>query len=506
MAQGSAAQAAGPQQQQHQQQQQPQSASSAHTSQTTPPAKKKKKNKKNKRSKAQQEKSFSKNKLADLLKKKEKELEEQKAKCAELEHKIKTVEEGLGSDDSDMEESAETGSEGNSSSNVNDSNNLSADTTKDPFVKPKPVVVGSPSKNSSISIDNNVPRTPARTSSNVPPVHGVDTPASRLCSVVNNCNIVTPAREPKSTENSNSEMKENGQDSGSMSTDKNKVSALSSISPISARKSDESISQYHKRSGFFKDINARYCSFSEKMKLDFDENGCYTCPRCEEKVQYYQKGDTIPLLLTTSTLARTHTDILHEEGVCSHFEIIELPGARIAEMSQIVMPIIEFLSEHNKVQVLCAVGVNDFLLRGNTLDNIFKDFENFSIAINQSAHKQNLNFKFIGIPLVPSLCKFKNDYHEIRRDMTADMVKYNDLIKSFNAQIDVLSFYVPTLMFKGIRKFSNDPFPENYHHVPECWEEWDREIPKKNCIHLADHVKRGFWSEIQRFFKYAVKK
>ena len=242
------------------------------------------------------------------------------------------------------------------------------------------------------------------------------------------------------------------------------------------------------------------------MKLKFDEFGIYKCPRCHEEVQYYQKGDTIPLLLTTSTLARTHKDILNEEGVCSHFEIIELPGARIAEMNAIALPIIEFLSKHNHVQVLCVVGVNDFLLKDNTLDNIFKDFENFSVSINQSANVQNVNVKFIGIPLIPSLCKFNTDYHVIRNERSAEMIKYNDLLKSYNSQIDAVTPYVPTLMFKGIKKFSNDTFPDNYHHIPEHWDEWDREIPRKNCIHLAAHIKRSFWSEIQRFFKNTLKK
>ena len=247
--------------------------------------------------------------------------------------------------------------------------------------------------------------------------------------------------------------------------------------------------------------------FLKKMRLKFDEFGCYTCPRCGEEVAYYQKGDTIPLLITTSTLARTHKDILIEEGVCSHFEIIELPGARISEMAQVVTPLVEFLSRNNKVQILCVVGVNDFLMKDNSLDQIIKDFESFTGSINTGANYKNVNVKFIGIPLIPSLCKFQNDFHVVRKERSAEIIKYNELISGYNESIDKLSFYVPTLMFKGIRKFcEQEMFPNNYHHVPECWDNWDREVPKKNCIHLAAHVKRSFWAEIQRFFKCATTK
>ena len=70
---------------------------------------------------------------------------------------------------------------------------------------------------------------------------------------------------------------------------------------------------------------------------------------------FWKKSMTSHLILiTTSTLARTHKDILIEEGVCSHFEIIELPGARIAEMTQVVTPMVEFLARYDKVQVLCV--------------------------------------------------------------------------------------------------------------------------------------------------------
>ena len=299
---GSAAQAAGPQQQQQQQQPAQQPSNSAHTGQNAPPAKKKKKNR---RSKKQQGESFSKNKLADLLKKKEKELEEQMAKCAELEGKLKNAELGLGSEDSDMEqeENGSTGISNSSSLNNDSSNKEPAKTTPDPvFVRPKPVAV-SPSKNKNCRNEILNPATPARNKDQgLPAVHGLNTPASKLATEVINCNIKTPANKPESTDSSNSDpLKENSQGPGKSTSQQSKVSNLS-IAPISDSDSNKVQAplqpcSHHQRSGFFKDINARYCSLSEKMKLDFDEFGCYKCPRCGEEVQYYQKGDTIPLLL-----------------------------------------------------------------------------------------------------------------------------------------------------------------------------------------------------------------
>ena len=509
VAQVPAAQAAGTQQPPQQQQQQS-SASSAQNGQSS--KNKNKKKKKNKKSKAQQEKSFSKNKLADLLKEKEKELKEQQAKCAELEKKLKDTENAFGSDDSDMEEGgSETSgiSSANSIVSVSDvpsNDKPPADTTNDAnFVKPNPVA-----KSPIRKIDSNKPKssslmsTPKRTENHPLAVHGLDTPASKLVSAVQNCAIETPSKPSSSTANSHSDPLNGVGKENDTSTPP--VQVLKKISPLPDSDPD-SISKYHKCSGLFKNVNARYCSLQEKMKLEFDDFGCYTCPRCKEEVQYYQKGDTIPLLITTSTLARTHKDILNEEGVCSHFEIIELPGARISEMSIVVNPIIEFLSKYNKVQVLCVVGVNDFLLKNNGLDNILKDFDQFSDSVNTGEFFQNVNVKFIGIPMIPSLCKFENDFHVVRMERTQDIIKYNELLSSYNATVDKLAFYVPTLMFKGIRKFAEEPtFPNNYHHVPECWDNWDWEIPRKNCIHLAAHVKRAFWAEVQRFFKCATKK
>ena len=460
----------------------------------------------------QQAKSFSKNKLADLLKEKEKALKEQMAKCAELEKKLKVSEEGLGSSDSDMEDGgSETSGISSDNSVVSNASSMAVDnsnTTNDAnFLKPNPVAK-SPVRpsNSSTTCPSSLMKTPKRTENHPLATHGLDTPASKLAGVVKNCVIQTPVNSSSSTADSNSDPLNGVGKEDDNSTPSVQVSSLKKISPLPDSDPD-SICKYHKCSGLFKNVNARYCSLQEKMKLDFDDFGCYTCPRCKEEVQYYQKGDTIPLLITTSTLARTHKDILQEEGVCSHFEIIELPGARITEMAQVVTPIIEFLSKHNKVQVLCVVGVNDFLLKNNGFDKILKDFELFSDAVNTGEHFQNVNVKFIGIPMIPSLCKFENDFHTIRADRTQDIIKYNEILSSFNTTVDKLGFYVPTLMFKGIRKFAEQPlFPNNYHHVPECWDNWDMEIPRKNCIHLAAHVKRAFWAEIQRFFKCATKK
>ena len=293
-----------PEQQTQQQQQQPSNSSLNKTA---------KKNKK-KKSKAKAARSFEKNKLAELYKKIQKELEDEKAKSAGLELKLKEAEKmDLGANEDD---------ESVSSGNISLDSNLT-----DPDPVPDTVSID----NSSSIPENNTfapPQTPKQNrtnSSSAPPSSSnsniFETPAKKLAAVIDNIHIATPIPKPKSTGCLNSDiLNEDDPDKGDGTTS-SQVSSLESISPLKDSNDPSFVADLHKNSGFFSDINARYCSFTEKMKCNFDKEGCYTCPRCNTKVQYYKKGDTIPILITTSTLARTHTALARDEGVCSHFEI-----------------------------------------------------------------------------------------------------------------------------------------------------------------------------------------
>ena len=150
--------------------------------------------------------------MRDLLKEKEKELEKEKVRCAELEKKLKSSEEGFGSDDSDMEES------GVDESGISNKNPISAESSGTPadpnlssssnpnttndihqFVKPNPVAI-SPKRTTNAGNKNiEAFSTPARNSNALPPTHGINTPASNLASVVASCNIKTPlvSRNPR---------------------------------------------------------------------------------------------------------------------------------------------------------------------------------------------------------------------------------------------------------------------------------------------------------------------
>ena len=197
---------------------------------------------------------------------------------------------------------------------------------------------------------------------------------------------------------------------------------------------------------------------------------------------------------------------LTRKGECAHFEIIELPGAKISKVSHTLYPILEFLSKYNKVQILCVAGVNDFLATDNPWEKIMSAFENFADHINVSTNFQNINMKFIEIPLIPSISHLKLDSHVVRKDRTQDILKYNDLISGYNNTVDVLQVPIPSLKLQGVKRENDEFFPESFSHVPELWDRWDELIPKKNCVHLAAHVKRSFWTEVKAFFDQVLKK
>ena len=260
-------------------QQQPQNSQQQPQQQSTT-KKSKKKNKKKKKSQNQQAKSFSKNKLAEMLAQMQKDLASEKAKSALLEGRLKdadmdtdvgsnilsssppgTVIHNIASIPSNgQEQNANSSSSDSSSSNApnssltvtqNASQNVDRTTTNTAsnlFVAPKPAIVITPA----------VPSTPGRSSA--------ETPARKLASeIIDKCNLVTPISKPKSTICSSSDsLNEDGGDGGSNNPKEKQVTVLSSISPIKeilAHQDDPAfVAHLHKRSGMFRDVNATYCS------------------------------------------------------------------------------------------------------------------------------------------------------------------------------------------------------------------------------------------------------
>ena len=234
-----------------------------------------------------------------------------------------------------------------------------------------------------------------------------------------------------------------------------------------------------------------------KAKLDFDSNATYTCPRCKEEISYYRANEKIPILITTSTLARTHKEAFEKDGVCTHFEVFEFPGGKIHEISVIMTPILDFLTKYNSVNMLIVMGVNDFCNKKQKLEDIITNLEIFQDYI---ASNNKIDAKFIEIPLVPSLSSLKLDSHEVRTDKTEDILKYNDELTKWNAKSYPKNVKVPSLVRAGLRKETPGVFPADHTHVPEMWANWDKLIKDKNCVHLASHVKRAIWSEIKNYF------
>ena len=125
---------------------------------------------------------------------------------------------------------------------------------------------------------------------------------------------------------------------------------------------------------------------------------------------------------------------------------------------------------------------------------------NLEIFMESLASNDRITAKFIEIPLVPSLSKLPLDSHEVRAEKTAEIRKYNDELLKWNAKTVPQNVQVPSLARAGLRKEKDTVFPRDHVHVPELWARWDALIKDKNCVHLADHVKRAFWIEVRDYF------
>ena len=165
-------------------------------------------------------------------------------------------------------------------------------------------------------------------------------------------------------------------------------------------------------------------------------------------------------------------------------------------------PIIDFLCKHNNFQVLCVAGINDFAYKSNTFAEIKDNFEIFC----DTFELVDGNIKFIGLPLVPSLSLLKHDGHRIRYERTQEILDFNDLITKHNCTAKPLSpsIHIPSLKHHGLKQIVEGTIVDAWAHVPDLWDRWDDLIPNKNCMHLAPHVKRAFWTDIQEFFNKSL--
>ena len=478
------------QQSTEQQQQAPQQGATSSAQESVQKTKKKKN-----RSKNQKAKAWTKRKLADTLKATEKLLKDEQEKSAKLQSRLDAAE---SMDQSEQEGSNSAGT--NSSDPASNTNNQppAQNSTADTSAQSSSTTDNnskSPSRSNTgftRPLPKNMPATPAN--------HGTvpETPArGELANVISNVHLATPKNDSASVSGSTSSQAQSTEaitEGGQGNVLRGQISPLP---PSVDTSSPNFIANLHKNSEILKDVNARYCSLQIKAKLDFDSNAHYTCPRCKENIPYYRANEKIPILITTSTLGRTHKEAFEKDGVCTHFEVFEFPGGKINEISVVMTPILDFLSQYNSLNLLIVMGVNDFCNKKQQYEDIVVNLEHFQEYIKCN---NKITAKFIEIPLVPSLSLLKLDSHVVRSDKTEEILKYNDELTKWNAASIPRNVKVPSLARAGIRKESPGVFPKDHSHVPELWANWDKYIKDKNCIHLADHVKRAFWGEIKEYF------
>ena len=272
-------------------------------------------------------------------------------------------------------------------------------------------------------------------------------------------------------------------------------------------------------------------NFSLFDKLDKGLNkGKVECDGCKKPMNFYKFGDTIKVLLSSSTLAnlkKRDSDKVRKH-TCTHFEYLTVSGGNFLDMEAIAIPILKFLQGYFNVEVLIVCGIND--LNDKRLYNIDKSYNyralvdrvrNFNAEICKEKKEPDvklddltitpgeLSIRYIGIPYPPAFSKIGNDKHLCKADLTGEISCLNKFFKNLNNKV-VPVRKVPTLQYKGI---SDEPFnhrPESNRHIYEMWHHGSHRWPKdpllgKDVVHLKDYARGEIWTQIHGYFQEVSK-
>ena len=275
------------------------------------------------------------------------------------------------------------------------------------------------------------------------------------------------------------------------------------------------------------DQHPKSYSFSLFDKLDHAQiiENKVPCDGCKTPFFFYRFGDTISILLTTSTLAgMKHKDAdRNRDYECSHFEYLVVRGGTFLDMTRIACPILKFLQGYFNVQVLIVCGIND--LNDESLNKerdpfqeLTKRVKNFNKLAttgisrqkieldDQKLHPGDISVKYICIPYPPKFSRLRNETHPIKdKDRTDDIANLNRYFKKLNNE----SFpqrHVPTLEMIGI---SEEPLvkqkPVRNVHLYEEWHCGERKWPKdkrfaKDIVHLRYSARLIVWKAIHHYF------
>ena len=279
------------------------------------------------------------------------------------------------------------------------------------------------------------------------------------------------------------------------------------------------------------DQHPRAYSFSLLDKLDKSKviDKKIQCDGCKQSYFMYRFGDTINILLTSSTMAgmKFKDKEKGKDYKCSHFEYLVIRGGNFLDMERIACPMINYLKCYFNVTVLVVCGIND--LNDDSLskdpkkdpyNGLIDRVNKFNVSISRiitrpktelegvKYHPGDMSVKYICIPYPPKFTRLHKEFHAIKHGInrTKDVSNLNRYLKGLNNK-SFPQTRVPTMEMLGI---TEEPLqagkPARNTHIFEEWHHKDNRWPKdksltKEVVHLRHSIKYPVWKAIHQYFQ-----
>ena len=271
-----------------------------------------------------------------------------------------------------------------------------------------------------------------------------------------------------------------------------------------------------------------YYNFSLIDKLDnqVSKDGKLDCDGCKKPIDFYSFGDTIKVLLSTSTLAgMKYRDVdRFRKHECSHFEYLTIRGGTFLDMERVARPMLKFLQGYFNLEVLIICGINELNEKDLAYHQIINRIRIFNVKMSSKLLKPKvdiggtgdlkpgtLNIRYIGIPYPPAFTRLGNESHPIKNDLNRvdDIANINRYFRSLNRAASLIinsSRQIPTLQYLGLNgsKFTHKPTGNT--HAFSSWYHKNKDYPKitlrvtREVVHLKDTVKLIAWKAIHNYF------
>ena len=267
-------------------------------------------------------------------------------------------------------------------------------------------------------------------------------------------------------------------------------------------------------------------SLIDKLDKSMVKEGKIECDGCKKLVDFYGFGDTIKVLLTTSTLAgmKYRDSDRFRKHECAHFEYLQIRGGTFLDMERVARPMLKFLQGYFNLEVLIVCGINELNEKGLEYHQIIDRVRLFNVKMTsrllQPKHRISgvgvvkpgfLNLRFMGIPFPPAFTRLGTEAHPIKEDInrTDDVANLNRYYRGLNkaaGQAINSSRQIPTLQYLGITGGKFTEKPTNNTHNYSAWYHKDKDYPNvslrmtREVVHLRDTVKLVAWKAVHTYF------